>query len=261
MGRIFKGVLWVVGTIAFLAIAVPVVGLVGIPFVAEVLGPSASQNFRLSIVIDDNGREVVGSTVFRVRTMMLTPTLAVTGERVVADLGDKGFLFVAGPDGWGRYAELHYAKSFCITSNPDSRYEIFKQINRLPEGSSLDLSYPLPVHMRDCKDNNYDFWEEDRKKNPLFLIRFRDFSDPSTVERVDPLNLEATYGPGVRLVRIRLETTSAPISRSMEPAPEWLRKEANLYLENSGTSYSADLITGSILLEMQSKEVKKRYDY
>lgn len=46
MGWIFKGLLWIVWTIAFLAIAVPVVGLVGISVALDALGPTASLNFR-----------------------------------------------------------------------------------------------------------------------------------------------------------------------------------------------------------------------
>src|SRR5690606_12946635 len=40
-----------------------------------------------------------------------------------------------------------------------------------------------------------------------YLVRFRDISDPRTVEAVDPENLAVTYGPGVRLRRATIELT------------------------------------------------------
>ena len=56
--------LWGIGLAVFVGIGLPLAALLSIPFFLEVLSLSAVQNFRLSIVIDDDGREVVGSAVF-----------------------------------------------------------------------------------------------------------------------------------------------------------------------------------------------------
>jgi hypothetical protein len=260
---ILRIVLWVGGLAALLALLAPVFGLIVLPIALEVFSPVATQNFRLSIVIDDNGREVVGSTVYQVSAARFSRGLGVVKERAIADLGGKGLLFMAATDGWGSYAELHFALSFCIHSqisgnHDNTRYDAIKKITALPEGSFYDISTPFPERMRECLPSLYDGMEEIRKNSLPLLLRFRDFSDPTTVEAVDPLNMEATYGPGVKLVRIRLETTSAPVSRSMEPAPEWLRKGAWLPIGDASHPVSSSIITGLLLDEIKKEGVEER---
>ncbi len=41
------------------------------------------------------------------------------------------------------------------------------------------------------------------------LVRFRDINDPTSVERVDPDNLAASFGPGVTLVNASIEIVSS----------------------------------------------------
>jgi hypothetical protein len=54
------------------------------------------------------------------------------------------------------------------------------------------------------------------------LVRFRDLSDPTSVERIDPLNLAAAFGPGVRLVRSTIEITDDPVTAGIEMLLPWL---------------------------------------
>ena len=44
------------------------------------------------------------------------------------------------------------------------------------------------------------------------LVTFGDINDPTSVQRVDPAELAASFGPGVRLKSITLEITDAPVS-------------------------------------------------
>lgn len=44
------------------------------------------------------------------------------------------------------------------------------------------------------------------------LVTFRDPTDPQTVERVDPDDLAATFGPGVTLRRITVQMTDDPVT-------------------------------------------------
>jgi hypothetical protein len=55
-----------------------------------------------------------------------------------------------------------------------------------------------------------------------FLVRFRDEKDPSTIEAVDPENLAASFGEGVTLKRVVIETTSDPVTTGIERRLEWL---------------------------------------
>lgn len=50
-----------------------------------------------------------------------------------------------------------------------------------------------------------------RDRYPL-LVTFSDIADPTTVRKVDPDNLAASFGPGVNLVRITLEITDDKVT-------------------------------------------------
>lgn len=45
------------------------------------------------------------------------------------------------------------------------------------------------------------------------LVTFTDIDDPTTVQRVDPDNLAATFGPGVSIKRITLEITDEKVTK------------------------------------------------
>lgn len=55
------------------------------------------------------------------------------------------------------------------------------------------------------------------------LVTFADINDPKSVMAVDPENLEATLGPGVKWHRITLEITDDPVSTGIEGKLGWLR--------------------------------------
>ena len=55
-----------------------------------------------------------------------------------------------------------------------------------------------------------------------FLVRFRDEKDPKTVEAVDPDNLTASFGDGVRLKRVTIETTRDSVTTGIEKRLVWL---------------------------------------
>jgi len=54
------------------------------------------------------------------------------------------------------------------------------------------------------------------------LATFADVADPTSVLKVDPHNLEATLGPGVRWRRITLEMTDEPVTTGIEKRLPWL---------------------------------------
>lgn len=65
-----------------------------------------------------------------------------------------------------------------------------------------------------------------RKTVPLdsypLLVTFNDINDPKTVKKVDPNNLAATFGPGVRLKTITLKITDEPVTEGkVEEALAW----------------------------------------
>jgi hypothetical protein len=54
------------------------------------------------------------------------------------------------------------------------------------------------------------------------FVRFRDTADPLTVEDVDPDNLEASFGSGVRLGQITVQITDDPVTASLLDSLPWL---------------------------------------
>ena len=55
------------------------------------------------------------------------------------------------------------------------------------------------------------------------LVTFDDINDPASVKRVDPANLEATFGPGYRLNGITLSLTKEPVTKGkVEEVLGWL---------------------------------------
>ncbi|MCV3238603.1 hypothetical protein [Mesorhizobium sp. ZC-5] len=60
-----------------------------------------------------------------------------------------------------------------------------------------------------------------REAYPL-LVTFTNIADPNTVMRVDPDDLAATFGLGVSLKRITLETTDSEVTSKAAKALPWI---------------------------------------
>lgn len=54
------------------------------------------------------------------------------------------------------------------------------------------------------------------------LVTFSDIHDPATVKRVDPDDLAAAFGPGVKLKRLTVERTDAPVTSGIHMRLTWL---------------------------------------
>lgn len=62
-----------------------------------------------------------------------------------------------------------------------------------------------------------------RVKDPRpLLVTFTDIADPASVRRVDPADLAASFGPGVRLKRITVSITDDPVTTGIEKRLRWL---------------------------------------
>ena len=56
------------------------------------------------------------------------------------------------------------------------------------------------------------------------LVTFGDVTDPNSVMRVDPLNLEASFGAGVHWLSITIEVTNEPLTTGLKAKLPWLAK-------------------------------------
>ncbi|WP_298305592.1 hypothetical protein [uncultured Erythrobacter sp.] len=75
------------------------------------------------------------------------------------------------------------------------------------------------------------------------LVTFDDISDPTSIKKVDPFNLAATFGEGVELKRITVQVTDDPVTTGIEQRLEWLGqlKEMNLEVDD----FPADIPLGN----------------
>lgn len=66
-------------------------------------------------------------------------------------------------------------------------------------------------------------WIKRRSAYPM-LVTFGDLADPTSVALVDPDDLAATFGEGVRLKRITVQLTDDPVTTGIEERLGWLGK-------------------------------------
>lgn len=80
-----------------------------------------------------------------------------------------------------------------------------------------------------------------RERYPL-LVTFTDIADPTTVRKVDPDNLAATFGSGVSLKHITLEITDETMTEGeVENVLGWLETLDGKYLHGGTTQRGAPL--------------------
>ena len=132
--------------------------------------------------------------------------LALQGEAVAVEIAPGKVLFalLSGPSGSSsEYAGLMALYRFGVT--------------------------PLGGHNFPWADADFAGVRAARRKGPAdlptelipMLVTFRDIADPKSVERVDPNNLAAAFGPGVTLKRATLEITDQPITTGIEKRLPW----------------------------------------
>jgi hypothetical protein len=138
----------------------------------------------------------------------------VQGEATVVDLGARGLLFATLADE-GRLinAVAHGTSLGCQTPFPREKFHGKADASVSPNGEYA--AYFDGLNTQKPK-GDVPF-----KYLPMF-VRFRDLHDPASVERVDPSDLAASFGAGVKFERMSIEITNAPVSKGIEAVLPWL---------------------------------------
>lgn len=186
--------------------------------------PSEELRYRLSVEVDTPQGLKIGSSVIEVRGVKnqdwLTPEarghrFSFRGEAVAVDLGGGRTLFAllkseSGLSDAGEYPWFAFGKRLAGT-----RDELQKmRMMRGWKGETVAMTGTETVRQNGTQQV---------PARPL-LVRFRDITDPKSVERVDPSDLAKSFGAGVKLVRITLSVTDDPVTSGIERRLGWLGK-------------------------------------
>jgi hypothetical protein len=164
-------------------------------------GASTSWNQRLTLVVETPEGEVRGSAVTRVSVVDFSgplvlaeargPKSSLQGEAVAVEVlpGKWLFALIGGAENSAgnaaAWAEVTYAPARDAANRSRGYWERVADIQRQPN----DTPVPLPP----------EAW-------PM-LVTFGDIMKPETVRRVNPADLAAVFGEGVRLKEMTLEIT------------------------------------------------------
>jgi hypothetical protein len=188
--------------------------------------------YRLTVEVETPEGLKTGSSVIEVSTAMAgknsIPTPGVIshrlrGEAVMVNLGRRGTLFALlrsdANSSWATNVLFRLAPKIPVVrdedGNRDSVADFHARFQAMLDSRKvvvLPKTYPDQGHLRDDP------------ARPM-LVRFRDIIDPTTVERVDPDDLAASFGEGVKLRRITIQLTDDPITTGIIRTLPWLKHQ------------------------------------
>lgn len=162
--------------------------------------------FRLTGWVECDGEIVRGSSVIEIARMRGYDGVGgkVHGEAVAIDIPGRATLFLllrdAGSPDWAMWMPHHaFARQLGAAAAGDG-----KVLDRLSHSAGT-IATLAPAHY------------------PT-MARFRDINDPATIERVDPADLAASFGPGVRFKGITVELTNDRVTTGIGRRLPWLDK-------------------------------------
>lgn len=184
-------------------------------------------HYRLSLEVETPQGVRTGSSVIEVRTVergkrFLGPKAGrlhhgVSGEAVAVDLPGGQTLFAllreGGPEAFN-FPEATPFRAYAPLGVPDSA-EYALRHQALVESKGVRVL-----------------------KRPYYptLVRFRDIHDPKSVEQVNPDDLAASFGAGVKIRRITVQITDDPVTTGIERRFLWWGKYRNRYFDGSSTA-------------------------
>ncbi len=173
-------------------------------------GPTPAYRYRLTVEIETPEGLRTGSSVIEVETSESsfphsTVNHRVRGEAVAVDLPGGKTLFALlrseSDVAWASRVMFMLAPEAPDTA-PDPFQARFDNMLNLSGPVALPRMWPPVAHL------------SERSAYPM-LVTFGDLDDPTSVARVDPDDLSASFGDGVRLKRITVRMTNAPVTRGV----------------------------------------------
>lgn len=188
---------------------------------AAIFGFGAREvRYKVTLEVEDGGRLVTGSSVWS--WTLRKPLVALAspyngkfqGEAVAVELSGGRTLFAVlrGADG----------NEGAMQMLPE---RVFGDIGRAARGERKQFSSDRIADLRDIASRKGERRSLDCEGEPNWcpmLVTFGDSNDPVTVRQVDPLALEKSFGPSVKLRHIIVEIVDEPVTRTIETKLGWL---------------------------------------
>jgi hypothetical protein len=194
-------------------------------------GGTESWHQRLTLVVETPEGEVHGSAVTSVKVVEYSgelvlpeargPRATVTGEAVAVEVLPGRWLFALLDGSEGKYRS---AKGWVYAAYPHEEQKTGSvRMHDLVIGAVRSQPLDAPVELPG------DSW-------PM-LVTFDDITKPETVREVDPDDLAAVFGEGVRVKAVTLEITREAVTEGrVEAVLGWLCDYSNPYRRLSGMS-------------------------
>jgi len=183
-------------------------------------GPDATPDYRYRLTVEVETPEGLktGSSVIEVRQSMGRPGSNPSGRMIFRDVSGEA-VAVDLPGGRTLFALLRsdsnneWASQFMQTLAPEIEgepwEEAFDNMLLLEGEIVLPRTFPPVGHL------------DERSAYPM-LVTFADLDDPTSVARVDPDDLAASFGEGVTLRQITVQLTDDPVTSGIEERLGWL---------------------------------------
>jgi hypothetical protein len=200
--------------------------------------------YRLTVEVETPEGLRTGSSVIQVASHVaseyaLRPgalITQVTGEAVAVDLPDGKVLFALLTKPGSEEGANRYAFDALIPKPWQGWEEYVRDVYALVERHDVGTLPPTAYPM---------------------LVTFGDIHDPKSVHQVDPSNLAASFGQGVRLRRIVVQMTDNPVTASIGRRLVWLgvypEPALNKSHQKDDYSLSATIQQGAFLKTLKNK--------
>jgi len=191
--------------------------------------------YRLTVEVDTPEGLRTGSSVIEVEQRLgraaSSPAHSqvyrrVRGEAVAVDLpGGKTLFALLRSDNnvdWASYVFVYLAPSY----EGEPFEEQLDNVLEVKGEQKLPRMWPPVVHL------------PERSAYPM-LVTFGDIDDPTSVARVDPDDLAASFGEGVSLRRITVELTDDPVTTGIEERLGWVKDAWSHDVTTDGPFYKS----------------------
>lgn len=191
-----------------------------------IFGSNYSYRYRITVEVETPAGLKTGSAVHETLVSKSNVNLGdLSGKRGMRTRGEGVAIDL--PDGQTLFALMPESSLTQAVLDPEWKNDWVDSANRISGGDTPEGPLPMTPGK-----------QTDRFAKPIgypLLVRFRDIADPKTVEEVNPANLAASFGPGVRLRRITLQVTDDDVTVEIEERFQWWNEYIDKFLNGSPT--------------------------